>query len=319
MERIGQELSHFSQSLSLLWLLIPQLFLLCVSRSLYRRKGWRGLAAPAVALFCGFAVVVDYLLLDVIEVTGLYLASGTGRVIHILGSNILAILPCTLLCSLLFSYDHSVINECRRLRGLANPNTLKPHTGRRGILLAIVSFVLPISILTSPLGLVRSQAKLHGMSKGAIEPRGKGMVVLALAIYAVAIVAVCIIFGLSIAALQFTSLENHKYFDVLYGNSLLHWPLHAGLRNPGLTVGFPFAVVMISGFVAQRHYGIVRSLLGCAGVLLLLMASNPLEYIDAIPTVTTHVGLKIWALIVIITALWMPQQIEIKSTKAVVK
>ena len=319
MERIGQELAEFSLSLNVMWLLLPQVFLLCVSLSLYRRKGWRGLAAPAAALFSGFAVVVDYLLLDVFEITGLYLGSGTGRVIYILGFNILDIFPYALLCSLLFSYDNLVSIECRRLRGLANPNSLTAHNGMRGILLAMLSFVLPISILTSPLGLVRSQSKLHGIAKGTIEPRGKGMVILALGIYAAAIVAVCIICGLSIAALQFADLENHEYFDVLSRNSLLHLPLHVGLKNPWLTVGFPFAVVMIGGFVAQRRYGLARSLLGCTGVLLLVIASIPVEYNGVIPSAKAHIGLEVSALLAIVTALWMPQQVDVKTVDAIVE
>jgi|TARA_B110000881_G_C18522913_1_gene488716 hypothetical protein len=319
MDRIGQDLLLFSQSLNALWLLIPQVFLLCVSRSLYLRKGWRGLAAPAAALFSGFVVVGDYLLLGVFEITGLYLRSDTGRVIYILGSNILDIFPCVLLGILLFSYDGNVLDECRRLRGLANPNKLTAHNGKRGILFAILSFVLPISILTSPLGLVRSQSKLHGISKGTIEPRGKGMVVLALAIYASVIVAVCIISGLSIAALHFAKLEHHEYFDALYRNSLLHLPLHLGLKVPWLTVGFPFAVVMLGGFFVQRCYGIVRSLLGCTGVLLLVISSIPEEYNGIIPQATSHIGLEVLALLMLTTALWIPQQIKNKTIKSVVK
>ena len=319
MDRIGQELLLFSQSLNALWLLIPQVFLLCVSRSLYRRKGWQGLAAPVAALFSGFVVVGDYLLLHVFEITRTYLESNTGRIIYILGSNILDIFPCLLLCILLFSYDRNVLDECRRLRGLENPNTLSAHNGKRGILLAILSFVLPISILTSPLGLVRSQSKIHEISKGTIEPRGKGMVVLALAIYAAAIVAVCIISGLSVAVLQFAKLEGHNYFNVLYGNALLHLPLHLGLKIPWLTVGFPFSVVMIGGFVVQRHYGVFRSLLGCSGVLFLLISSTPVEYNGMIPLATAHIGLEVWAILVLTTALWIPQQLKGKTIKSVVK
>jgi len=317
MVRIGQELSEFSLSLNVMWLLVPQVFLLCVSRSLYRRKGWRGLAAPAAALFSGFVVLVDYLLLDVITITGQYLGFGQGRVIYILGGNILEIFPYALLSSLLFSYDRDVLDECRRLRGLANPNLLEHHNGKRGILLALLSFVMPTSILTSPLGLVRSQSKLHGISKGTIEPRGKGMVVLALGVYAAAIVAACIVFGLIIAGLQFAHLESHKYFDMLYENAILHLPLHIVLRNPWLTVGFPFAVVMIGGFVAQRRYGTFRSMLGCIGVALLLVAARPVEHDGLIPLTTTHVGLEIIALLALVIALWMPQQIEVKSTDTV--
>jgi len=317
MEQIGHEILQFSQSLGLLWLLIPQMFLLLVSRSLYRRKGWRGLAGPAAALFSGFVVLVDYLLLDVIEITGRYFGSGQGRVIYILGGNILEIFPYALLSSLLFSYDHLVIDDCRRLRGLANPNLLEHHSGKRGILLAMLSFVTPTSILTSPLGLVRSQSKLHGISKGAIEPRGKGMVVLALGIYASAIVAACIVFGLIIAGLHFAHLESHKYFDMLYANAILHLPIHIVLRNPWLTVGFPFVVVMIGGFVAQRRYGAFRSILGCTGVVLLVIASKPVEHEGLIPLSTAHVGLEIIALLALTIALWMPQQIEVQSTDAV--
>jgi hypothetical protein len=319
MERIGQELSLLSQSLNVLWLLIPQVFLLGVSRSLYRRKGWRGLTAPAAALFSGFVVVVDYLLFDVIEITGLYLGSGTGRVIYILGSNILDIFPYALLCSLLFSYDNHVLDECRRLRGLGNPNTLTPHHGMRGILLAMLSFVFPLSILTSPFGLVRSQTKLHGIAKGTIEPRGKGMVVLALGIYVAGIVTVSIISGLCIAALQFAHLESHEYFDVLYQNAVLHAPLHVGLKFPWLTVGLPFAIVMIAGFVVQRRYGVVRSVLGCASVVLLVIASNPVDHYGVIPLATAHIGLEVGALLALATALWMPQQLEVKTENTVVK
>mgnify|MGYP006125673231 CR=1 FL=1 len=319
MERIGHEISLFSQSLSLLWLLIPQLFLLLVSRSLYRRKGWRGLAGPAAALFSGFVVLVDYLLLDVIVITGQYLGSGQGRVIYILGGNILEIFPYALLSSLLFSYDRDVLDECRRLRGLANPNLLEHHSGKRGILLAILSFVTPTSILTSPLGLVRSQSKLHGISKGTIEPRGKGMVVLALGIYAAAIVAVCIVFALIIAGLQFAHLENHKYFDMLYENEIMHFPLGIILRNPWLTFGFPFAIIMIGGFVAQRCYGSFRSMLGCTGVVLLLIAVKPVEHEGLIPLATANVGLEIIALLALTIALWMPQQIKVKSTDTIVE
>ena len=319
MDQIGKDLLLFSQSLNALWLLIPQVLLLCVSRSLYFRKGWRGLAAPAAAIFSGFVVVGDYLLLGVFEITGLYLRSDTGRVIYILGSNILDIFPCVLLGIVLFSYDGNVLDECRRLRGLANPNKLTAHHGKRGILLAILSFVLPISILTSPIGLVRSQSKLHGISKGTIEPRGKGMVVLALAVYASVIVAVSIISGLSIAALHFANLEHHEYFDALYRNSLLHLPLHLGLQVPWLTVGFPFAVVMLGGFFVQRCYGIVRSLLGCTGVLLLVISSIPVEYNGIIPQATSHIGLEVLALLILTTALWIPQQIKNKTLKLVVK
>ena len=319
MQRIGQELPTISQSLSVLWLLIPQMFLLGVSRSLYHRKGWRGLAAPAAALFCVFAIVGDYLLLEVFEITGQYFRSGTGRIIYILGSNILTIFPCLLFCSLLFSFDRNVLTECRRLRGLANPNSLTGHYGKRGILLAMLSFILPISFLTSPLGLVRSLSKLHGISKGTIEPRGKGMVVLALGVYVAAVVAVCIFFGLCIAALQFAHIEDHKYFDVLYSNAVLHPPLHIGLRNPSLTVGFPFAVVMIGGFIVQHRYGVVRSLLGCTGVLLLLIDSIPVVYNDGIPAGAAHIALQAWALQAIATALWMPQQIKVKTIEMVVK
>jgi hypothetical protein len=319
MEQIGRELLLFSQSPNALWLLIPQMFLLCVSRSLYRRKGWRGLAAPAAALFSGFVVVVDYLLLDVFEITGEYLGSGTGRVIHILGSNILDIFPSILLCNLLFSYDRNVLDDCRRLRGLENPNTLRGHNGVRGVLLAILSFVLPISILTSPLGLVRSQSKLHGISKGTIEPRGKGMVVLALGIYAAAIVAVCIISGLSIAALQFAYLEGHDYFNVLYQNDLLYLPLHLGLKIPWLTVGFPFSVIMIGGFLVQYRYGLVRSLLGCCGVLFLVISSNPVAYNGMIPLATAHIGLEVCALLILTTALWIPQQVKSKTIDSAVR
>ena len=319
MERIGHEISLFSQSLSLLWLLIPQLFLLLVSRSLYRRKGWRGLAGPAAALFSGFVVLVDYLLLDVIVITGQYLGSGQGRVIYILGGNILEIFPYALLSSLLFSYDRDVLDECRRLRGLANPNLLEHHSGKRGILLAILSFVTPTSILTSPLGLVRSQSKLHGISKGTIEPRGKGMVVLALGIYAAAIVAVCIVFALIIAGLQFAHLENHKYFDMLYENEIMHFPLGIILRNPWLTFGFPFAIIMIGGFVAQRCYGSFRSMLGCTGVVLLLIAVKPVEHEGLIPLATANVGLEIIALLALTIALWIPQQIKVKSTDTIVE
>jgi hypothetical protein len=315
MEQIGQELSLFSHSLNVLWLLTPPVFLICVSRSLYRRKGWRGLAAPAVALFSGFAVVIDYLLLHVFEITGQYLASGTGHVIYILGSNILDIFPYALFCSLLFSYDRNVLEECRRLRGLANPNTLSEHHGKRGIILAMLSFVLPFSILTSPLGLLRSHSKLHGISKGTIEPRGKGMVVLALGVYAAAIVAASVILGLIIAALQFAQLESHSYFDLLYENALLHLPLYVGLKMPWLTVGFPFAVVMIGGFVVQRRYGVGRSLLGCTGVLLLVIASNSVEYNGVIGSGT----LEVWAVLVLATALWLPQQIEVVPKDAVVE
>ena len=317
MQRIGQELPTISQSLSVLWLLIPQMFLLGVSRSLYRRKGWRGLAAPAAALFCVFAIMGDYLLLEGFEITRQYFQSGTGRIIYILGSNILTIFPCLLFCSLLFSFDRNVLNECRRLRGLANPNTLTGHYGKRGILLAMLSFVLPISFLTSPLGLVRSLSKLHGISKGTIEPRGKGMVVLALGIYAAAIVAAGIVFGLIIAGLQFAHLEGHNYFDMLYENEILHLPFDIVLRNPWLTVGFPFAVVMIGGFVAQRCYGSFRSILGCTGVVLLIIAAKPVVHDGLIPLTTTHVGLEIIALLALAIALWMPQQIELKSTDAV--
>jgi hypothetical protein len=319
MERIGHEISLFSQSLSLLWLLIPQLFLLLVSRSLYRRKGWRGLAGPAAALFSGFVVLVDYLLLDVIVITGRYLGSGQGRVIYILGGNILEIFPYALLSSLLFSYDRDVLDECRRLRGLANPNLLEHHSGKRGILLAILSFVTPTSILTSPLGLVRSQSKLHGISKGTIEPRGKGMVVLALGIYAAAIVAVCIVFALIIAGLHFAHLENHKYFDMLYENEIMHFPLGIILRNPWLTFGFPFAIIMIGGFVAQRCYGSFRSMLGCTGVVLLVIAVKPVVHEGLIPLATANVGLEIIALLALTIALWMPQQIKVKSTDAIVE
>jgi hypothetical protein len=314
MERIGHGISLFSQSLGLLWLLIPQVFLLLVSRSLYRRKGWLGLAGPAAALISGFVVFVDYLLLDVIEITAQYLGSGQGRVIYILGSNILEIFPYALLSSLLFSYDRDVRDECRRLRGLANPNLLAPYSGKRGILLAMLSFVTPTSIVTSPLGLVRSQSKLHGIANGTIEPRVKGMVVLALGIYAAAIAAVCIVFGLIIAGLQFAHLESHKYFDMLYENAILHLPVHVVLRYPWLTVGFPFAVVMFGGFVAQRRYGSFRSVLGCTGVVLLLIASKPVEHDGLIPLTTAHVGLEIIALLALGIALWMPQKIEVEST-----
>ena len=317
MERIGHEISLFSQSIGLLWLLIPQMFLLLVSRSLYRRKGWRGLAAPAAALFSGFVVLVDYLLLDVIEITGQYLGSGQGRVIYILGSNILEVFPYALLSSLLFSYDRDVLDECRRLRGLANPNLLKHHNGKRGILLAMLSFVTPTSMLTSPLGLVRSQNKLHGISKGTIEPRGKGMVVLALGIFATAIVAVCIVFALIIAGLQFAHLESHKYFDMLYAKTILRLPIDIVLRYPWLTVGFPFAIIMIGGFVAQRCYGSFRSILGCIGVVLLVIASKPIEHEGLIPLATANIGLEIIALLALTIALWMPQQIKAKSTDAV--
>lgn len=317
MERFGHEISLFSQSLGLLWLLIPQIFLLLVSRPLYRRKGWRGLAGPAAALCSGFVVLVDYLLLDVIAITGQYLGSGQGRVIYILGSNILNILPYALLSSLLFSYDRDVVEECRRLRGLANPNLLAHHSGKRGILLAMLSFIAPISIVTSPLGLVRSQTKLHGMSKGTIEPRGKGMVVLALGVYSTGIVAASVVFGLIIAGLQFAHLENHKYFDVLYENAILHFPLHIVLRNPWLTVGIPFSIVMIGGFVAQRRYGTGRAILGCTAVALLVIAAIPVEHDGLIPLTTAQVGLEIIALLALAIALWMPQQIEGKSNDAV--
>ena len=313
MDRIGQELSLLSHTLNILWLLVPPVFLICLSRSLYLRKGWRGLAAPAAALFSGFAVVIDYLLLHVVEITGQYLGSGTGHVIYILGSNILNIFPYALFCSLLFSYDRDVLEECRRLRGLENPNTLTGHHGRRGIILAMLSFVLPCSILTSPLGLLRSHCKLHGISKGTIEPRGKGMVVLALGIYAAAIVAASIILGLIIAVLQFAQLESHSYFDLLYQNTLLHLPLHVVLKMPWLTVGFPFGVVMIGGFVAQRRYGVGRTLLGCTGVLLLAIASSPFEDNGVIASAT----LEVWAVLTLATALWIPQQIEVVTTDAV--
>ena len=91
MERIGQEALMFSRSLSVLWLLIPQVFLLLVSPSLYRRKGWRGLAGPAAALFSGFAIVGECLLLEVFEIMAQYFESATGRVIYSLGFNILDI------------------------------------------------------------------------------------------------------------------------------------------------------------------------------------------------------------------------------------
>ena len=192
------------------------------------------------------------------------------------------------------------------------------HNGKRGILLAMLSFVLPTSILTSPLGLLRSQSKLHGISKGTIEPRGKGMVVLALGIYAAAIVAASIVFGLIIAVLQFASLESHEYFDVLYENPFLHLPMDVMLHNPWLTVGFPFAVVMIGGFVVQRRYGVVRSLLGCTGVLLLVIASNAIEHNGIIPSTTVHIGVEVLAMLALSTALWLPQQIEVKTRSAVV-
>jgi hypothetical protein len=317
MEQIGHEILMFSQSLALLWLLVPQIFLLLVGRSLYRRKGWRGLAGPAAALFSGFVVLVDYLLLDVFTITREYLGFGQGRIIYILGSNILDIFPYALLSSLLFSYDRDVLDECRRLRGLANPNLLTHHSGKRGILLAMLSFVTPTSILTSPLGLVRSQLKLHGIFKGTIEPRGKGIVLLALGIYAAAIVAACIIFGLIIAGLHFAHLESHEYFNMLYKIEILHHPLHVVLRHPWLSVGFPFALVMIGGFFTQRRYGLFRSMLGCSGVLVLLFVTKPLEHDGLIPLTPAHVGLEIVALLALAIALWMPQQIEIKLTDAV--
>jgi hypothetical protein len=183
----------------------------------------------------------------------------------------------------------------------------------------MLSFVLPVSILTSPLGLVRSLSKLHGISKGTIEPRGKGMVILALGVYVAAVVAVCIFFGLCIAAFQIALIEDHKYFDVLYSNVMLHLPLQVGLRNPSLTVGFPFAVVMIGGFIVQRRYGVVRSLLGCTGVLLFLITSSPVDYDDGIPTATENIVLQLCALQAIVTALWMPQKIEVKTIDRVVK
>ena len=145
------------------------------------------------------------------------------------------------------------------------------------------------------------------------------MVVLSLGIYAAAIVAASIILGLIIAALQFAQLENHAYFDLLYQNSFLHLPLQVGLKMPWLTVGFPFAVVMIGGFIVQHRYGVVRSLLGCTGVLLLLIASIPVVYNDGIPAVAAHIALQVWALQAIATALWMPQQIKVKTIEMVVK
>ncbi|MBT4693230.1 MAG: hypothetical protein HOB73_07800 [Planctomycetaceae bacterium] len=318
MERIGQEALMFSRSLSVLWLLIPQVFLLLVSPSLYRRKGWRGLAGPAAALFSGFAIVGECLLLEVFEITAQYFESATGRVIYSLGFNILDIFPYAFLASLLFSYDRNVLDECRRLRGLANPNLLTEHNGKRGILIALLSFVLPISIITSPLGVVRSQWKLHGIAKGTIEPRGKGMVVLALGVYTAAIVSACIVFGLIIAALQFAHIEGYEYFELLYGDSFSRLPLHVVLQNPWLTVGLPFAIVMVGGFVAQRRYGMIRSMLGCTGVLLLGIASNPVEYNGVIPLTTAHIILEICAGLSLAIALWIPQQVEVKTKSTAV-
>ena len=312
MQLIGSENLVIPQSLSVLWLLIPQVLLLFLSHAFYRRKGWRGLAAPAAALFSGIVIVGDYVLLDAIEITGRYLESGTGHVIYVLGSNILDIFPYALLCSLLFSYDGQVLEEFHRLRGLANPHSLVNHNGKRGIVLAMVSFILPLSIFTSPIGLVRSQSKLHAILKGTMQPRGKGMVVLALGIYSGATVAASIVFGLVAAALQFAQLENYQYFNVLYENTFVHMVL----ENSWLTVGFPFVVVMVGGFVAQRCYGVVRAVIGGLSMVLLLISSIPDDHVG-VSSATGHVGLEAVAVLMLVIALWMPQRIQGKPSEEV--
>jgi hypothetical protein len=59
-------------------------------------------------------------------------------------------------------------------------------------------------------------------------------------------------------------------------------------------------------------------MLGCTGVLLLGIASNPVEYNGVIPLTTAHIILEICAGLSLAIALWIPQQVEVKTKSTAV-
>ena len=92
--------------------------------------------------------------------------------------------------------------------------------------------------------------------------------------------------------------------------------MHIVLRNSWLTVGFPFVVVMLGGFVVQRCYGVVRAVIGGLSMVLLLISSIPGEPVGGSPA-TGHVGLEAVAVLMLVIALWMPQRIQGKPSEEV--
>ncbi len=103
--------------------------------------------------------------------------------------------------------DIAVKKHGHLARGRRNPHELPEHHGKRWIGLAALSFVLPLGLVTGPLGVTHTWWRLHQMDMGKINPRGRGMLVLAQAVFAMSWLSGYFLLAVSLCGFHFYSNE----------------------------------------------------------------------------------------------------------------
>lgn len=203
--------------------------------------------------------------------------------------------------------DTSVKKQGHVIRGRFNPHQLLEHNGKRWLILSAVSFILPFGLLTGPLGVTHTWWRMHQMDMGQVNPRGRGMLALAQAIFAMSWLSGYFLLSVAISGFNVYSFEILNY---LGGPPVLppFWDACI-FYFPSVIMALGFWQAMAAVAIYRRAYSpwstmgqLVGILLICVGAVWQIFSSvhgdthiSPAIDLPMEGIATTIIGWSVWA------------------------
>lgn len=234
----------------LFWLTsIPYWVLLATALKIRARRGFGiYLAVAAVALLL-LSDLVHWMIYQQTNVPTTDAWQEGGGFVYGLAMTLYQAFPMGLLYVYSRCNDNSIKKHGHVVRGRFNPHELAEHNGKRWLVLATVSFIIPFGLLTGPLGVTHTWWRMHEMEMGRVNPRGRGLLALAQAIFAMSWLSGYFLLAVATCGFQFYSTEILTFFDLA--------PVLLPVLDSALFY-FPAALMAISFWLAMGSVAFYR-------------------------------------------------------------
>ena len=192
----------------LFWLAtIPYWVILGTAISIRKRRGLGVYLAVASVFLFLLSDIVHWVIYQRTSIPHSVTWQEGGVFFYGLAMTLYQVFPMGLLYLFCRCSDTAVKKQGYMIRGRFNPHALEEHRGKRWVTLSALSFILPLGLISGPLGVTHTWWRMHQMDMGRVNPRGRGLLALAQVIFAMSWLSGYFLLAVAICGFQFYSSE----------------------------------------------------------------------------------------------------------------